>query len=405
MSTRSCSPNSKRVRLLSPLKVQQQPAYIDFPPLNGIEDLIDPDATFDEEMFAQLLDPDYLPGTPPPEANEVQNGLMHVDYKVESIKQQINLTDKLLQVTEQNNLLRRELEMFKEEVNKRVAKLEENSHTQINELSDIAGTEEEHESESQNESEIQKPDDETDDTATFPEPGNTVPESDNEDGLGPDSDTEAGETDDTATFPEPESGLPILGSLDEEFEAANTNIINTSDTQTRETRTKTTTTCYACKNPVHYNIRRRNIDNERRDMCAHCSAHIYKVLFPTVYKRTYWDNTPLPDIVVPSGIDLEVTMKEARGTTWQPKICAGNPGFNVKTVVGYDLTDNLLDIIMDTYRKFVRDHPIQPGKIWKYWKKVGFAALTKFDENFKPSEKHTSLGSNIHHIVQRQLDE
>ena len=137
-------------------------------------------------------------------------------------------------------------------------------------------------------------------------------------------------------------------------------------------------------------------------MCAHCSAHIYRVLFPSVYTLTYWGDKPppQPDIVVPPGIDLEAIMKEARGAGWQRK----SPGAaNVKTVLGYDLTEPLLEIIMDTYRDFCEKYPMQPGRRWSYWKKIGFTALKKFDEHFEPSKKHTSLGSVIHDIIDAKL--
>ena len=390
----SSSPDSKRVRLVSPVKL-----WKDFPYPNGTEDLIDPDdLPFNDEMFA-LLDLDNLPGTPPPEANEVY-GLMRVDYNLE-------LTNQLIQLTQENKKLHREFEMFREEVNKRIAKVEENnSQKQMNDVSEIAGTamtEKEHES--QNESEVESPDD--------PEPSNTVPECDYENGgLGPDSDAEVGgpEHHDTVTEPEPEAelSLPVIGSLDEHIEVearegVETLIEQVANTNNTASNTRTTNImCYACKDPVVYNKRRRIIDNEIRDLCGHCSAHIYRVLFPSLYTLTYWGEKPPPQpyIDVPPGIDLEAAMKAARGAGWQRK----SPGAaKIKTVLGYDLTEPLLEIIMDIYKEYVEKYPIQQGKTWKYWRRVGFDALQKFDEHFEPSKKHTSLGSVIHDIVSARL--
>ena len=382
MSSPSISPNFKRVRVLSPVKLQPIPLNhleLDDLPLLVGGNFNDEELDFED---LQLFLGDFL-GTPPDKTN---------DDEVELTKRQIELTDQLIQVTEENNKLRRELEFFKEEVNERFAKLEENSQRQINEVSDIADNPEE-----------------SDDIATGREPGNTVSEGDNNDGSGPD--TEVGEPDDTAT------GLPVLGSLDETHDEnvarevpetvigqiADTNTNNTANTTTNTT-TETAVTCYACKDPVTHNTRRRIINNERRDMCAHCAAHIYRVLFPSVYTHTYWGEKPPPQpyINVPPGIDLEATMKAARGAGWQRK----SPGAaKIKTVVGYNLTEPFLEIIMDTYKDFCGKYPMQPGRRWGYWKKIGFTALKKFDEHFEPSKKHTSLGSVIHDIIDAKLGE
>ena len=161
--------------------------------------------------------------------------------------------------------------------------------------------------------------------------------------------------------------------------------------------------CFACKEPVTSKMRRTRIINyEKRKVCAFCSAHIYRVVFPSKYKKTFYGPNNNPDIVLPEGFDLESRMKEEHASRKK-----NTPGIQTdrkfKTVLGYPVTENLLSIIMDTYKEHVQQYPIEDGKYWKYWKKIGFTALTKVDANFEPSKKHTSLGTVIRDIVNAKL--
>lgn len=361
--------DSKRLRILSPIKSPIKSLAIvdlDFLPIpindiGGLDNNVNPDEDEEDRLLLSFFD--EIPGTPPNEANEIPSGITEVDL--------IQMNEDLIQINEnliqKNEEIRRDFQQFKEEFEKRLAKLEEQNDTVV----------EKHVSDNVNEK-------------TESEPASKHQADSNVD------------VDSGVEGPESETEHNIIGCLqdDDDDDLYTQNDIPDAQTAKNIIESKDVVTCYACKSPVPENIRKRMIEKEERKMCSYCAAHIYKVVFPSKYNKAFYRDYPDIDISLPRGINLQALMQAAHAKRLPSK--TKNTANKVYTILSYKLTDELKSIIMDTYNDFVEKYPIEQGKKWNRYREIGFAALRKHDHNFQPSERHTSLGTNIKKII---LDE